>query len=447
MASQATDQLVIAGIPSVTKLWNGRFRLEFLCSMGNKGTGWYKESIAGWLGEFGTLQQTGFINDPAWKMTKQTDWIYPDMRLVECREEFINSMKDNMVTLVYETLTDAFVQEKDDDTDYELNGLRRVTRPLVAKAGVEYQKVVGTSTIQHQVDSEAAKTLYLASAKIDDTDAYRRVLEIWVEAGTLNISTTTESTGLNRVSTTFLHIEGTTNGPIVSRSEQNVLGLKTITVSTFERSDGGDITDGTPTNTFGAMFNFTYPGKVGASSVTTTSVQNEVVVDDAINRFFYQSSPVQRPIPATSYVFFQTDPLPQTADYVYDGAIGLWSPSEWAGGIYFGWRYQRDNFGTPIGERPSFRGFRIVEEEEIDGVFQSITGTATDDDGLSGTLLLNGSTYEISVSGGPEKPDGNKYTLGTIDIEPSFIDEDGVQYYKKVITVATIPAQGGSVIT
>jgi len=62
-------------------------------------------------------------------------------------------------------------------------------------------------------------------------------------------------------------------------------------------------------------------------------------------------------------------------------------------------------------------------------------------------LLLNGTTFGISVSGGPERPDGNTYTLGTIDIEPAFIDEDGVQYYKKVITVATIPTQGGSVIT
>jgi hypothetical protein len=290
-------------------------------------------------------------------------------------------------------------------------------------------------------------TVYLAKYQIDETDAKWTLTEIWLEAGTLNVSTTTESTGLNRVSTTFLHIEGVTNGPIISRSEQNIEGLKTITVTTLERSDGKDITDSTPVNSFGAMFNFTYPGVVGAASVTATSVQGGAI-DTAINRFFYQSSPVQRPIPATSYVFFQTDPLPSSADYVYDGALGLWSPSEWAGGIYYGWRYQRDNFGTPIGERPSFRGFRAVESDnEISGVFRSLSGVATDDDGLSGTLLLNGTTFKISVSGGPEKPDGNKYTLGTIDIEPAFIDESGVQYYKKVITVSTIPPQGGSVIT
>jgi hypothetical protein len=302
---------------------------------------------------------------------------------------------------------------------------------------------VGTTT-----KLDGGTTLYLGSENIDNGNNVKRRIRIWMEAGTLNISTATESTGLNRVSTTFLHIEGTTNGPIVSRSEQNVLGLKTITVSTLERSDGLSITNETPTNTFGAMFNFTYPGVVGASSVTTTSVQNGVVADSAVNRFFYQSSPVERPIPATSYVFFQLSSLPVTADYVYGGASGLWSPSEWAGGIYYGWRYQRDNFGTPIGERPSFRGFRAVENDsEVASVFTSLTGTATDDDGLSGTLLLNGTTFEISVSGGPEKPDGNTYTLGTIDIEPAFIDEDGVQYYKKVITVATIPTQGGSVIT
>ena len=438
----STNLTLVNDRPEVEVLWNGRYRLTFFCDNGNGQTDWYNENKGEIFPAFGALQSVQLGEEGAGDWIAPDGSVYDDMRLVEAGTPFVPSVGRHYVKLVYETLTDAWVQEKDDTIDYELNGLKRVSRVSVAVPDTAYDSVVGTTTI----DSDGT-TLYLGSYNIDETDAKWTLQEIWLEAGTLNISTSTESTGLNRVSTTFLHIEGATNGPIVSRSEQNVEGLKTITVVTLERLDGGDITDGTPTNTFGAMFNFTYPGIVGASSVTTTSVQDGVVVDNAINRFFYQSSPVQRPIPATSYVFFQTSALPVTADYVYDKASGLWSPSEWAGGIYYGWRYQRDNFGTPIGERPSFRGFRIAEADEIDGVSQSITGTATDDDGLSGTLLLNGSTYEISVSGGPEKPDGNKYTLGTIDIEPAFIDEDGVQYYKKVITVATIPAQGASVIT
>jgi len=437
MATQVTSKLpIVDDIPSVTKLWNGRFRLEFFCKPSDKKIGWYKENIDKWLPAFGALQDDALEN--GWEYPANQGVSYDDMRLVEASVPYVPSAGEHFIRLVYETLTSSWEQEEDDTIDYELNGLKRISRTLVALPDTAYTGVVGDTTI----DSDGT-TLYLGSYKIDETDAMWTLTEIWLEAGTLSTSTTTESTGLNRVSTTFLHVEGTTSGPIVSRSEQNVEGLKTITVSTLERSDGSDITDGEPTNTFGAMFNFTYPGIVGVSSVTTTSIYG----DNAINRFFYQSSPVQRPIPATSYVFFQSDALPVASDYVYDGASGLWSPSDWAGGIYYGWRYQRAGFGTPIGERPSFRGFRIAEEGEIADVHLSLSGTATDDDGLSGTLLLFGTTFNIEVSGGPEKPDGNKYTLGTIDIEPAFIDVDGVQYYKKVITVATIPEQGDSVIT
>jgi hypothetical protein len=443
MAILGTTRLKVAnGSAAVERLWNGRFRLEFFCDPVADKTDWYHANIGGILPEFLDSQDHFFGAgvDESWQAIPES--VYPNMVCVESGYKYIPSIDEKRVSLAYETLTDAWVQEKDDTIDYDLNGLKRVSRQSVALPNTAYAKVVGTTSM----DSNGT-TVYLAKYQIDETDAKWTLTEIWLEAGTLNVSTTTESTGLNRVSTTFLHIEGVTNGPIISRSEQNIEGLKTITVTTLERSDGKDITDSTPVNSFGAMFNFTYPGVVGAASVTATSVQGGAI-DTAINRFFYQSSPVQRPIPATSYVFFQTDPLPSSADYVYDGALGLWSPSEWAGGIYYGWRYQRDNFGTPIGERPSFRGFRAVESDnEISGVFRSLSGVATDDDGLSGTLLLNGTTFKISVSGGPEKPDGNKYTLGTIDIEPAFIDESGVQYYKKVITVSTIPPQGGSVIT
>jgi hypothetical protein len=441
MAILGTTRLKVAnGSASVTKLWNGRYRLEFLCDPSSDKTDWYYENIGGILPEFAASQDAFFGKgvDESWQAIPES--VYPNMVCVEASYPYIPSIGEKRVSLAYETLTSSWVQEKDEDTDYELNGLKRVSRVSVALPETAYTNVVGTTTI----DSDGT-TLYLGTYQIDETDAKWTLSEIWLEAGTLNVSTTTEATGLNRVATTFLHIEGATSGPVVSRSEQNVEGLKTITVTTLQRSDGGDLTDGDPTNTFGAMFNFSYPGVVGVSRVTTASLGGDI----AINRFFYQSPPVQRPIPATSYVFFQTSGLPASEDYVYDGAIGLWSPSEWAGGTYYGWRYQRDNFGTPIGERPGFRGFRAVEndDDEIPNVYTSLTGMATDDDGLSGTLLLNGTTYEISVSGGPEKPDGNKYTLGTIDIEPAFVDEDGVQYYKKVITVATIPAQGSSVIT
>ena len=445
MAEHRTDALQVFGVmPEITKLYGDRYALTFRCNPSDNTEGWYYDNKDNIFADFGTLMDAGFGDSPA---TPNPDSTWPNQRLVRHRLEYPQGQDTPVVVFEYETLTDSFVQEAADKVDYELNGLRRVTRSVIAKDGTSYGKTVGTSTIEHTEHGYPTLTLTLASAIQDQEQPSEsgsvRIIETWVQQGKLAESVTVESTGLNRRTTTYLVSEDATASPIVSRSTQNINGLPTITVSVLERTDGSVITDGNPTNSFGQMFNFKYPGIVGVSSVVTTSTFG----DNAINRFFYQRSPVDRPIPAKSYVFFQTSADPVAGDYVYDGASGLWSPSNWAQGTYYGWRYQRDGFGTPIGESPGFRGFRVAEAAEIAGVTTSASGVATDDDGLSGTLLLNGTTWSISVSGGPEKPDGNKYTLGVIDIQPAFVDVDGTQYYKKVITVATIPTQSGSTIT
>jgi len=434
----------------LVKLYNDRYRIVVRVDISNFQEDWYESNKANFWKQFGSKYGDEITVDGSsvgW--TPDDGEEYDNMYLVATEMKYLGGGKvEPILEFIYETLTDSYVQDAADQVDYELNGLRRVTRTLIAQEGTSYGKIVGTNTITHTALGYGTETLYLGG--VDDGQlqnnegGYTRIREVWLEQGLLSETTTPESTGLNRVSRTYLVSAPTATNPVVSKTTQNVDGLQTVTLVTLERSDGSNITDGNPTNSFGRMYNFTYPGIVGVSEVTTTSTFG----DNAINRFFYQQSPVERPIPATSYVFFQTESQPVSGDYIYDGAQGLWSPSEWAGGIYYGWRYQRDDFGTPIGERPGFRGFRTVEDNnEIDDVVTSLSGTATDDDGLSGTLLLNGTTYSISVSGGPEKPDGNKYTLGLIEIEPAFIDVDGVQYYKKIITVATIPAQGGSTIT
>jgi len=434
----------------LVKLYNDRYRIVVRVDISNFQEDWYESNKANFWKQFGSKYGDEITVDGSsvgWTPANGEE--YDNMYLVATEMKYLGGGKvEPVLEFVYETLTDSYVQDAADQVDYELNGLRRVTRTLIAKEDSAYTKDVGVDNIQSSQLGRPVVTLYLAGVDEGQKDVneggFTRIQEVWLEQGLLSETTTPESTGLSRVSRTYLVSAPTETNPVVSKTTQNVEGLQTVTLITLERSDGSNITDGNPTNSFGRMYNFTYPGIVGVSSVTTTSAFD----DNAINRFFYQQSPVERPIPATSYVFFQTESQPVSADYVYGGARGLWSPSEWAGGIYYGWRYQRDNFGTPIGERPGFRGFRTVEDnDEIPDVVTALSGTATDDDGLSGTLLLNGTTYSISVSGGPEKPDGNKYTLGLIEIEPAFIDVDGVQYYKKIITVATIPAQGGSTIT
>jgi hypothetical protein len=113
---------------------------------------------------------------------------YTDMRLtkVEAGNRSVREGGDYTVELTYETIGSSFVQVKDDNTDYELNGLRRVTRTSIAEVGTDYAGTVGTSYIDHQIDSETAVRCYLASYGIDDTDSFRQVQEVYVEAGTLS---------------------------------------------------------------------------------------------------------------------------------------------------------------------------------------------------------------------------------------------------------------------
>jgi len=113
---------------------------------------------------------------------------YTDMRLtkVESGNQSMRDGGDYLVVLTYETLGSAFVQVKDDTTDYELNGLRRVTRTSIAEVGTDYAETVGSSYIDHQINSETAVRCYLASYSVDDTDSFRQVQEVYVEAGILS---------------------------------------------------------------------------------------------------------------------------------------------------------------------------------------------------------------------------------------------------------------------
>ena len=131
MATQVTSKLVIVdGMPSVEKLWNGRFSLEFFCQPSDKVEGWYNGNIDKWLPAFGSLQDAALEN--GWTYPKNSDVAYDDMCLVEASVPYVPSANEHFVKLSYETLTASWVLEKDEDTDYELNGLKRVSRVSVA---------------------------------------------------------------------------------------------------------------------------------------------------------------------------------------------------------------------------------------------------------------------------------------------------------------------------
>jgi hypothetical protein len=175
-------------------------------------------------------------------LAPRTGEAYTDMRLVSVES---STQRDQyIVTLIYQTLGASFVQVKDDTIDLELNGLRRVTRTSIAQAGTDIpddDKDVGVDFIDHQIDAETAVRCFLASYKVDDTDSYREFERTYIQAGTLSVSTKNLSEGVKQVTTVFLVTEGTTVGPVTSRSTNNFQGLKTITVTTMQDKDGNPL--------------------------------------------------------------------------------------------------------------------------------------------------------------------------------------------------------------
>ena len=233
MSNQGTIRLKVTnGAPAIEKLWNGRFKLEFLCDNNSPKEDWYYDNISSILPDYGILQDTNFGSgvSEGWEAIPAS--VYPDMRLVETEYVFIPSMGDKRVKLTYETLTASWVEEKDEDTDYELNGLKRVSRTFVALPGTVYDKVVGTSTID-----SSGTTLYLGSFKIEETDAKWSLSEAWLEAGELSREENSEDA---KGSISITQIGGCAAAPagytVVNESKNNTQGFETCS-RTFYRDD------------------------------------------------------------------------------------------------------------------------------------------------------------------------------------------------------------------
>ena len=184
MSNQGTIRLKVTnGAPAIEKLWNGRFKLEFFCDNNSPKEDWYHENVSALLPDYGILQTTNFGSGVSEDWEAIPASVYPDMRLVLAEYPYNVRAGKHYVKLTYETLTASWVEDKDEDTDYKLNGLKRVSRTFVALPDTAYDKVVGTSTI----DSDGT-TLYLGSFKIEKTDAKWELAEVWLEAGVLSLS-------------------------------------------------------------------------------------------------------------------------------------------------------------------------------------------------------------------------------------------------------------------
>jgi hypothetical protein len=221
--SHRTNRLKLVGTPAVEQLQNGRYQLTVNCTTMNSREDWYSSNKARIFPDFGSLESAEMSIDG---LAPRTGEAYTDMRLVSVQSS--TQQEKYIVTLVYQTLGASFVQVKDDTVNYIENGLRRVTRTSIAKAGTDFQKTVGTTSITSQIDGETAVTCILASYEVDDTDSYREVTEIYIEAGTLSETEDKVGSQLAIVKETFASTPSTPSGySLASQQISNLSGIPT----------------------------------------------------------------------------------------------------------------------------------------------------------------------------------------------------------------------------
>jgi len=292
------------------------------------------------------------------------------------------------------------------------------------------------------------------------------------------VSESNESEGVVKVTTTFLFTEGSTVGPVIAKSTGQFAGLKTISVTTLQDSDGQSIVhnNSNTVHQYNRMVDFTYPGvvSIGGDLISGSS---------SINLYsFNLEPPVQAKVKSRVSVIFQTSENIAASDFTFNDGVGgpansLWNPTEWASTYMSGIAHDY----APFSETKGLRGYRI--NTTISGVTAAAGsgGTATTfksfgatiftsksnnfvqkvstltagslkaaisgvGDGAGTNTIVNGkrifasTPFKMEISGGPINPGGTKFTLD-VDLRPAFSDVDGNTYYKKTIITASIPAQ------
>jgi hypothetical protein len=298
--SHRTNRLKLLGTPSVEQLQNGRYRLTVNCTTLNSRDDWYSANKDRIFPDFGSLQSAEMSIDG---LAPRVGEAYANMRLTSVQSDTrsLTNGGDYIVVLTYETIGNTFVQVKDDTTDYKTNGLRTVSRSIIAEPGTSYAQTIGESFIDHQINTETAVRCYLASYKIDDTDSYRGVEEVYIEAGIL--SETLDSVGSQKAKV----IEAIGPDPatpsgyvLASKQESDFEGFQTNRF-TFLKSD----VELSRTN-----------DEVGSQlSITIEQFNGTPVTPGGYSLANTQQSDVEG-IPTTRYTFLKPSVLSRTEDKV-----------------------------------------------------------------------------------------------------------------------------------
>lgn len=221
--------------------------------------------------------------------------------LIDIQESDYEGIKTS--TFVFE-VNDFEVRSKTE------NGLQLLTRTELSI----------TNFTDGDVGTDTYSGLYLAGEEIDNGNTIKKRVSRWAEAGTLTTRTQNKNEGVRSVSTTFLAVEGSTSGDIISREIGSYDGLRTITVTTLQSSDGTDLTGSGGAAKLNYEYQqlvlFTFPGVVDL-----VREQNHI--------FPAVRSPVEAKVKADVQIYYQSSPSIASSDYTLDGSLGIWNPSEW----------------------------------------------------------------------------------------------------------------------
>lgn len=221
--------------------------------------------------------------------------------------------------------------------------------------------------------------------------------------------------GLRRVTNISLGTKVTPTGVVVRDDYREEEGYRLFTVASWQTDTGG----ATPTSASVSAeryVSFTYPGRAKAFTET---------FDGKLMLAAFLSPPVTTQVKATI-----------TISYVTSNSLGtisdFWNPTEWAT-IKKQWV---GSYGKQTSEIRALPGYRSVSATPV-----TFTGSGSDS-AIEGSVIYNGTTASITITGGPASPGGSTWTLDArIDPEPVFTDTAGARYYRKTVITSAIPAQ------
>jgi len=417
--SHGNKRFDIWGNPQIDKLYNDRYRIVVRAKVSNKDRDWWYSNRDNFWKSLGSSYGSEITVDGAstgWEPSSGEE--YSNAKLIRVQFTYPQGQNFPVLEFVYETLGATFAQERDDQIDYELNGLKRLTRTVIAQDGTAYSNVVGTTTLD-----SAGTTLTLASviepAKNEDEGGYEKRVETWVEAGVLRTSKTDVGEGAVKVTQTNLISTPSLVGTQVSSSTDNVEGLQTNTVSVMQDPNGNDITSST--TTFFQYQDFRHPGQVDISSVVlNTWDQGGATVT---NSYFKLWPPITKKLKHTIEVSYQNNTTLNETVY---------NVSNWARGSYYGiGRYGRGFHSTQ-----SFVGYVVKQGATLSS---ALNGGDTWTDNIKlihGERVYGGTIGYIQIEGGQS---GFPTTEIIVDARLSyaFTDKNGTKFYKKVVTKVT----------